>query len=247
MQTKTAMKKLLIIDTLEQLFTRGPSFLDRTDIAIFFAATNDDLLRRHIEHPADLVITTFNRSDLSAESLFSIIKRSPELRKTLLILVVDDTPGVQERAKHSGANVILTLPIDQALLDRRIHELLTVAPRKAYRVVFKIAVDGKFRNRSFLCNSENISASGMLVRAREDMEPGDRLSCSFYLPDGTRILAEGEVVRSVMRDAEADGNFYGIKFNAMSDEHKAALEAFVDQESRNRLSPVPLGESAGIS
>jgi DNA-binding response OmpR family regulator len=229
------MKKLLIIETLRPLFARRPSFLDRTDITLSFAETNDDILRRHIEDRADLIITMFNCSDLSAESLFSIIRRSAELKKVLLILACEEAPGLQERARQSGANVMLTLPIDQALLDRKMRELLEVAPRKAYRVVFKLAIDGKFRNQTFLCNSENISASGMLLRARENIAQGDHISCSFYLPDGMRIRAAGEVVRAVMRDT--DGTFYGVKFTDLAAEHRAALEAFIDREYRLRLSP----------
>ena len=237
------MKKLLIIETLRTLFTRRAGFLDRTDITLTFFETNDDILSRHIKDHADLIITTFNRSDLSAEELFSIIRRSPDLKKVLLILVCEDAPGLKERASRSGANVILTLPIDQALLERKIHELLDVTPRKSYRVAFKLAGKGKLRNQAFLCNSENISASGMLVRTRESMKPGDHLSCSFFLPDGMRIQAAGEVVRSVLQDMSTGGTFYGIKFFDISPEHRHSLESFIDREYRHRLSPTP-GASA---
>jgi len=230
------MKTILSIQSLQPLFARGPSFLGRTDIALFFAATNDDLLRSHIEHEADLIVTTFNRSDLSAESLFSIIKRSTALRKALLVLVCDDTPGLKERGKRCGASMVLTLPIDQALLNRKMLELLEVSPRKAYRVVSNVAVDGKFRNRPFLCRSENISATGMLVRAREDLEPGDRLTCSFYLPDGTRIQASGEVVRAAAQGAGSDGNLYGIKFTDLDERQRTALALFIEREYQYRLS-----------
>ncbi len=230
------MKKLLIIEALRPLFTAEPSFLHRTDIELSFAATNDDILRRHVEIAADLIVTTFNNSDLSAESLFSIIKQSPDLRKTLLILAVDDTPGMQERARLSGANVLLTLPIDRAQLVGKIRELLIVAPRKAYRVLFNISVEGKFMNRPFLCTSENVSVSGMLVRARERMAPGDHVSCSFFLPDGTRIRATGEVVRAVKQDGGDGEHHYGIHFTEIPDEQRAALGAFIERE-QHRLAP----------
>ena len=225
------MKNILIIESLRQLFTQGPSFLDRTDFALSYAATNDDILRRHIEKEADLIVTTFNQSALSVEELFSIVKRSAG-KHALLVLLCGTTPGLQERAKHCGANVVLTLPIDRALLDRKIQELLAVAPRKAYRVVFNVAVVGKFRNRPFLCNLENISTSGMLMPAREDMEPGDRIACSFYIPDGTRVRATGEVVRVVEQESGAGDNFYGIKFIDISGEHRAALDAFIERKYR---------------
>ncbi len=230
------MKRILIIQSLQPLFSEGRGFLDRTDINLIFVASNDDILRRHIELTADLIITTFDGSDLSVESLFSIIKQGKEFQKALLVLACENTPGLSERAKRCGANVVLTLPIDHGLLNRRIRELLDVAPRKAYRVTFNIAVDGKFRNRPFLCRSENVSASGMLVRAREDMQPGDRVSCSFYLPDGTQIRAAGEVARAAGKDAASGENLYGVKFIDISDRHKALLETFVEREYHYRLS-----------
>ncbi len=232
------MKKLLIIESLRPLFTRGPSFLDRDNIDLHFAETNDDIMRRHIELTADLVITTFNSSDLSAESLFSMIKQSPDLKHALLILAVESTPGMQERARMSGANVILSLPISPEQLDAKIHELLNIAPRKAYRIVFNLSVDGKFKNRPFLCTSENVSVSGMLIRTRESMEPGHRVACSFYLPDGTRVEASGLVARAVKQDAGDQDRLYGIHFLDMAADHRAALEAFITRE-QHRASGLP--------
>ncbi len=228
------MKKILISESLKQLFTREASFFNRNDITLIYAETNDDLLRKHIDNTADIIITTFDGSDLSVESFFSIVKQGSALQKALLIIVCNETPGLVERGKRCGANVILTLPIDHAQLSRRIQELLDVAPRKAYRVVFNIAVDGKFRNRPFMCRSENVSTSGMLISTRENMDLGDRVACSFYLPDGMQVLASGEVVRVARKDAS--GNAYGIKFTDISTQHKAALEMFIEREYKYRLS-----------
>ncbi len=229
------MKNILIIESLLHLFTQSPSFLDRTSFTLSFAATNDDLLRRHIENAADLIITTFNQSTLSVESLFAIVRQGMQ-KRVLLTLLCGDTPGLQERAKHCGADVVLTLPIERDALERKIEELLAVAPRKAYRIVFNVAVSGKFRDRPFLCTLENISTSGMLMRARETMKPGDRITSSFYLPDGTRVQAAGEVVRVAAQAAGAGDTCYGIKFSDISDEHRAALERFIEREQQHQLS-----------
>jgi hypothetical protein len=159
------------------------------------------------------------------------------MRKVSIILVCADTPADRGRCAACGANAVVTRPVDPAIFARKVHELLDVPPRRSYRVVLNAVVNGKHNNRPFVCASVNVSVNGMLIRSSQKLVPGDHISCSFYLPDETRVNAAGEIVR-VVRGAETPDEYqYGIRFVSLAPAEKAAIQGLVDKELRRR-SPV---------
>lgn len=225
------MKKVLIANRLESLCKGKKSFLDRADITIFTTATNDELLKVHQREKIDLIVTTLDLSGSRIEDIFDIIRNDRELRTVSTIIVCEDTYTHQSRGTQCGANIVLSLPVDSAELHTAMQRLLNVAPRQAYRVALNVAVEGKLKNRPFLCRTENISASGMLIRAEGTFAQDDRISFSFYLPDGTRVGAHGNISRIIKQGMEPDAVLYGIQFVDLAPDDKSAIEAFVRKEA----------------
>jgi c-di-GMP-binding flagellar brake protein YcgR len=111
-----------------------------------------------------------------------------------------------------------------------VQRFITIAPRQSYRVALNIAVDGKFKDLPFLCHTENISSTGMLIRTALDLAPGDRISCSFYLPQGAKVIVQGELARTVIQTAGSKESFYGVRYTDISMETKTLIEAYVANE-----------------
>ncbi len=229
------MKKILMANELNRLFAEKNSFLDRVHIKIFSAATNDELLKIHREEKADLIITKIDLPGIRSEELFETIRQDKELRETLVIFVCKDTSAQRERCRQCGANEIFTIPVDIALLHAKTQQLLSVSQRKAYRVALTVSVEGKSKNRRFLHRTEDISASGMLIKADEDvLAQGDTISLSFYLPDGMHVDATGEIQRASKQSTAPDSYLYGIKFIDINATTKSAIESFVNKNTTQR-------------
>jgi CheY-like chemotaxis protein len=228
------MQKVLIANELEPLLVGTEPYLERSDIAIFFAATNAEVLKLHLEERMNLIISKLDMPGHRSEEIFDIIRNSNDLRRVSLVMVCNDDMVHRERARRCGANVVLTMPVDPLLLSTKVRQLLEVAPRQSYRVVLNVSVDGKFKNRPFLCRTENVSASGMCIRTGLDLATGEFISCSFYLPGGARVAAGGEIVRVIDRAKGQDERGYGIKFTEISPDVKAAIQAFVERESLDK-------------
>jgi hypothetical protein len=62
-----------------------------------------------------------------------------------------------------------------------------------------------------------------------DLSPQSCISCSFYLPDGTKVNTQGEVVR-VLKQAGSNETLYGIRYTNIAAESKAKIEAYVTRE-----------------
>lgn len=224
------MQKILIAQELKTLLMHRREYLDRGDIAVFTAATNDELLKIHIEENVDIIVTKRDLPGTSGETIFNIIREGKHLRDALVIMACEDDVFLRERCGRWGAHAVLTLPVDPVLLHGKVLEFLDVAPRQSYRVVLNVTLEGHHKNRQFLCHTENISATGVLIRTEQTLAPGDIIACSLFLPHGTKIKANGEVIRAINQTPRTKENFYGIRYLDLADDARSAIESFVAKE-----------------
>jgi len=234
------MKKLLIAQDLKNLMMSAIQSLQRSEISVVTTATNDDILKNHLTEPAHMIVTQIDTPGMTVETLVHTIRRGQNLRKVSILLLCDNTPAQQDRCVQCGANAVVTRPIDPAVFAERVHELLDVAPRRYYRVVLNAEVEGQHKDRPFLCSSQNLSTKGMLIRTQESLAPGERISCSFCLPDGKRLRAAGEIVRVVHENSGSDVNHYGIRFSPLTPDAESAISVFVAQELKHPPGKNPL-------
>jgi len=227
------MKKILTTNALKRLYLEDEAQIDRPDISVITAETNDEVLKIHREKRADLIVTRIDQPGMRSEQLFDAIRQDGELRKVSTIIICEDNVIHQARCKQCGANAVFAMPVDKAGLISKVLQLLDVAPRRPYRVTLNVAVEGKFNNKPFLHRTEDISATGMLIKAKNVLGRGDRISFSFYLPGGMRVSARGEVERIVKHASEPDVCLYGVKFINMDPATRSAIESFVRRELTN--------------
>jgi DNA-binding response OmpR family regulator len=223
------MQKILFSNDLIPIVMKGENLFNRADIKVFSAATADNILKVHIDETLNLIVTTPGLPGTRCEDIFDIIWQSQHLKKVLVIMTCEDNSFHRSRCKRCGAHAVLTAPVDPDLLQEKVRQFLNIARRQAYRVALKVSVDGKFNDQHFLCLTENISASGALIRTELDLSPGNLISFSFYLPDGTKISSQSEVVR-VMKQTGSDVTLYGIKYTKIPAESKAKIEAYVKKD-----------------
>lgn len=234
------MKTILISQDLKPLISTAMNFLHRSDIAVHTVATNDELLKFHIEKNANLIVSSPTLPGMACETLFHIIRRGETMKKVSLLLVCENDPAQQQRADRCKANAVITRPVDTSIFSARLQQLLDVPPRRSYRIVLNISVENIHNNRPVMCNAENISTGGMLIRTKEHLSAGDRVECSFYLPDGFRVRAVGEIARACKTTMASDTIHYGIHFLTFSPGAEAAIASFVDREiQRLRLAEPP--------
>lgn len=210
------------------------SFLHRADIGVHTAASNEDILRLHLEKSGHLIVTHPALPGMACMTLCEIIRKGDSMKKVSILLLCDGSPRQQELARRCNVNAVLTRPVETATFAGKVQELLDVPPRHAYRVVLNIAVEGIHNSRPVMCNSENISASGMLIRTTEHLAAGDRVECSFYLPDGFRVSVTGDIARKFKANQASDAIHYGIRFRRFGPSAETALAAFVDHEMRRQ-------------
>jgi CheY-like chemotaxis protein len=226
------MKKVLLAKDLRRLFPETGSFLDRADLKVYLAETNDEAQRICMREAVDLIVTKLDMPGMRSEDLFEFIRSNPELRRASIIMVCNDTLAHRERCKRCRPNAVLAMPVDPAMLHLKMQQFLNVAPRMLYRTALAVAIEGKFRDRPVPFHTENISASGMLIKAEEPLAKGAGVFLSFFLPDGTHISGYGEIVRVERLRTENEMYLYGIRFTNVNEESRSAIETVVNLKTR---------------
>jgi CheY-like chemotaxis protein len=233
------MKKVLIADHLKELFRGSHAFLERADVVLYSAETNDELLSIHRKEHADVIITRLEMRGMKLEELFATIMKTPELREVGTLIVCEDTLVNRNRCKRCNVNMVFTEPVDVPMLLMTVQRLMHIEPRMSYRAPLAIGIQGKFKTQPIPLWTENISSSGMLMRAVEPLSRGDGIFFSFHLSSGKNIAGYGEIVRAEPATDTSSSFFYGIKFtNVSSDDRKAIADLIGNADTRDFNPPL---------
>jgi CheY-like chemotaxis protein len=226
------MKKVLVTDTVMRIIEKDKSFLALEGVKLFPAATNDDVLSIHKTEKADIIIADLSAPGMKIEELCSEIRSDNVLNKVSIIILCSNIPVEVERSAQCKANAVLTSPMDPGRLLEKVREFLNISWRESYRVLVSVSVQGNSKDRAFFCRSGNISTTGMLIETEKVFEKGDRLACSFFLPDSAQIKTSGEIVRVNKQVAGSKNCQYGVRFSTLPAEARSAIEVFVDKMSQ---------------
>lgn len=221
-------KKIIITEHSLSLVDTGDNFLKRENINLFVTSTKEDTLSTHERENTDLIITDIDTPSMSAEEFCTLIRKDTHTRNVSIILLSPHTSNSEQLLSPCKANAIITQPFKPALLQEKVQQLLNVPLRAYFRSTLGIKIQGSHNNKPFICFSENISASGMLVESEKVLKRGDRIVCGFYLPDSTHVVSEAEIVRIVEKIDDYDTRKYGIRFIDIKSELVSAIEAFVN-------------------
>jgi CheY-like chemotaxis protein len=221
------MKKILIAQDIRVILEKDKSLLNRTDLAVFAAATNDEALKIHRAERVNLIITHLDMPGMTSEEFCSLIREDECLRAVSMIMVCADTPAAIEQTERCRANAVLLRPVHPLLLMVKAQQLLDVAARETLRVLLNASVDSRSENESFFCRSRNVSATGMLIESDKPLDEGMRLSCVFYLPNAKKIQASAKIIRTIERAPGDEDYQYGLMFTDIAPEARQQLLDFV--------------------
>jgi DNA-binding response OmpR family regulator len=219
------MKKIILTDRVRQNID-GSLLQDLSDFELFTAYSNDDALRIHRKERASLIIAELFGAGLNGRQLCAQIREDAALRGVSIILGCRDNEVELQEAAQCRANAVLTFPLRSSVLRRKIAELLRVPARGRYEARFSARV-ARAPLSSIDCRVENISATGMLIKADAELRQGDQLQYSLDLAPARSYPVVAVVVRN-------DRDRYGIRFSRIDPAALSAIEAIVGRNASRR-------------
>jgi DNA-binding response OmpR family regulator len=214
------MKKIIFTDRVK--LNVGLDFFEElSDLEVLTAYSNADALRLHRKEKAALIITELYGSGMSAQQFCARIRDDGELRDVSIIVCCRDNEIELGDAAQCRANAVLTLPLRGAVLRRKVNELLSIPARGSFHAQFSARTSGATR-MSIDCQTENISVTGMLIKADAELLQGDLLQYSLDLAPARSFAMQAEIVRN-------DRGRYGVRFSRIDPAAQRAIEILVSQ------------------
>jgi hypothetical protein len=189
----------------------------------------EEVLELVLAERFDAVVVRFPADGFPfARFLSSVRSPSGKCRSCGLVLLA--AAGSEDRARQllgHGVNRVVSLDAPRRELTEAVVELLHVAPRVPLRVPTRLVRREPDRRSTVLCQTVNLSASGMLLAGFAIYPVGALLDFELSLPgDELPLRGSLEVARRSNPTREGVQGF-GARFVAFRDTDRARLEAYL--------------------
>jgi DNA-binding NtrC family response regulator len=222
------MKKIMVVNSTAGTAERQKKMLSRDDFTVLTAVTAEQALEAHSSRPVDLIVVGLDLKDMPADEFCARIRQDDNLCHVSIVIVGHNADKDATLVTRCKANAFIALPLQPAAFLEKIGQILQIPVRKSYRVLFKVTVTGSRGEDSFFCNSQNISASGVLLETAKTLGNGANITCSFFLPGAGKITTSGEIARVIKKD---DTYHYGVKFVDIKPAFRSAIDKFVKERA----------------
>jgi hypothetical protein len=148
--------------------------------------------------------------------------------RSLLLVLAEDNQLKDVRAiLRDELSTVLSIHQPAAVLDEVASRLLKIAPRRSARLMVKLRACVDTGDLLLMCQTENISEAGMLVRTDRTLPLGTHALFQFTLPGGIEpIEGECEVARHSVPDIEKLVGI-GIRFKTIKGKGAALLKSYL--------------------
>jgi DNA-binding response OmpR family regulator len=218
-------KKILIVEGGITCIPFEETLLLRKDHEVKRATSGEQVIGLFRSEAFDLVILDERLPDCTIEDLVSKI-RMTEKGKELSIMQLSSDALLPAK----GINAVLSKPIVSSEFNDTCRKLLQVESRRESRLLVYVQVQGFVQSNFFLCNSRNLSSSGILILTTKHLKLGDSVQLQITLPrEKDKVKAFAKVVREA-REVESRLNAYGLHFIEITERDKERINRFIKEQ-----------------
>ena len=198
-------RSVLVVGVGAEQFAGLAPILKRAKMFAELVATGTRALELAAMLPYDALAVTVPLDDTPLDEWLAKLRGDAMAsRKAAVLLLVAPGHGDEALALlEQGANRVAASDDPPERVQALVSELLGVAPRVSLRAASRLSVQLERGTAQVLCQTENISATGMLIRTDQQYPVGTLLSFELTLPGEPKpIRGSARVVRhtSVRRE-----------------------------------------------
>jgi len=222
-------KRILVVESGIPVVPFDQSLLLRKEHELFRAASGAETMEKVAEVKPHLIILDDHLSDTAVPTLVREIRLLPAGRNAGVLLLTTADDGAAE-----GVNLVLHKPVVGTEFNEACRRLLSVEARKEVRLLVYVNVQGFAQNNMFLCNSLNLSASGILILTARKLKIGESAQLQITLPrEREKIKVSGLVMREA-HEVDSRLNAYGLAFQDLSSEDRERLRNYAEEERQRK-------------
>ena len=215
-----APRNVLVVGVTHDEFARVSPFLSRRDFTVDRFPGADGALELTATVPFELLVVRVPLPGIEVERFLEHVRSESSLcaHASIVLLETEDSGRAMgdepERLIGRGANRVIKLADSRDEVQRIVAELIDVAPRKAARFLARLEVKLGGAKDLILCQTENLSSTGMLIRTERRYQNGVESDFEFAAPDEPRpIKGTARIVRRTMIGRDSVGGV-GVTFVA---------------------------------
>ena len=223
-------KRTLVVGLERKVFSKIDPLLSRSHFAVdrVSEGASGALLCSHVAF--ELVIVGYPLADMSMEEFIGAIRApgAPSAGSQLLVLAEEERlEEINGPVRESGA-VALSSSQPGRVLEEAASRLLDESPRWSIRLAVRLQVQVGEARALVMCQTENLSLEGMLIRTDRQDPIGTKVAWELTLPgDQMLIQGEGQIVRHATADVEKIRGVVML-FLDLKGETRKRWEAFLD-------------------
>ncbi len=223
-------RNVLAIGVTADEFDRVAPFLARNSFEVdrFPSAVGSFELTEKV--PFEVLLVRFPLPDMELYDFLQEVRSevNPNQRASIVLLSPRDKVEEAKSFIGRGANRVVGLEEADGQIQESISSLLHVAPRKAARFLTRMEIKLADAEEMMICQTENMSASGMLLRTDKRYEKGTRIQFEFELPNDHRaIVGIAEIVRHTMIGRDNISGV-GVRFLSFAGDSQRRYESFIE-------------------
>lgn len=216
-------KKVLIYEEGIPVIPFEDTLLLRKENEVYRTNSYEEMMNILKEKRIDLLILDDKVTGISVEDLVKSVREEPSLKDLSILLLSSSKPP----SLFKGVNIALSKPIVSLEFNESCKKLLNVEARRELRLLVYVQVQGFVRSNMFLCNSRNISASGILIMTTKTLKMGESVQLLITLPrEKEKVKALAKVVREA-REVSTQLNAYGLHFTEISEKDRERIRKFI--------------------
>lgn len=155
--------------------------------------------------PYDAVLVSYPLLDTPLQPFIAAVRtaESPCRHAAVVLLATRRQRDEAESYLGRGVNTVFCLEDPPEALPRVLDNMIDVAPRHALRTMSRLEIELKLGTAKVLCQTENLSMTGMLIRTDQAYPVGSKFTFELTFPgDRDPIRGRAEIVRHTLKNRE---------------------------------------------
>lgn len=218
--------------TDEDTFAAAKAATADSDIEVTLAPWDDNTLELVQSNPYDAIIIGFPGPITALRRFVQCIRSPGSASQRSGVILLTEPRHLQAAQTFVGIGVGINRALTSAEIDDRlvptIRELSSVAPRATVRAPTRVVLHLERRPLRTFCQTENISASGMLLRGFGHYPPGTTIDFEINIPgQPDPIRGRATIARTTNTSLERMEGV-GARFEQFREGDRARLTDFLN-------------------
>jgi len=226
--------KILLVDDLEFFLEVEKDYLKQTPATIYTARNGEEALQIAARERPDLIFMDLNMPVMDGITCCRHLKADPVLKTIPVIMVIAcSEEGDALKCRDAGCQEVLIKPVPRRDFLAFGNRYLFNIDRREKRLSLGTRVRCQTGRGDFEALSVDLSQSGIYLKSRQAVTPGESVTISFDLPGGSPSVkgVQGRVAwlnQEFPRRNPSMPAGFGVEFLLINPESANALRLFLE-------------------